>query len=63
VLGTFPESYALDTAYDAAERIVQRRRGTPGTIVSQHSYHPWTTQGGRLQRMYTTDELAGLFEQ
>ena len=40
VLGNFPESYALDTAYDTAGRIVRRRLGTPGTIVAQYSYYP-----------------------
>jgi RHS repeat-associated protein len=55
VLGNFPESYLLDTAYDPAGRIVRRRLGTPGTIVTQFSYNPWNTQGGRMARLSTTD--------
>jgi RHS repeat-associated protein len=55
VLGNFPESYALDTAYDPAGRIVRRRLGTPGTIVAQYSYNPWNVQGGRLGRLSTSD--------
>ncbi len=27
----------------------------PGVIVTQHSYNPWNTQGGRLARLSTTD--------
>jgi hypothetical protein len=56
VLGNFPESYSLDTAYDPAGRIVRRRLGTPGTIVTQYSYNPWNTQGGRMARLSTTDD-------
>lgn len=50
VLGNFPEAYALNTLYDTSGRVVVRKMGDLGHLTTQFQYHPWTTQGGRLQR-------------
>ncbi|OGO38937.1 MAG: hypothetical protein A2W35_16970 [Chloroflexi bacterium RBG_16_57_11] len=56
MLGTFPETYVYDTGYDPAGRVVRRRLGSGGTIVTQYDYNPWDTQGGRLRRLSATDD-------
>jgi RHS repeat-associated protein len=50
VLSNFPEAYALNTYYDPAGRVIERKMGDLGHLTTQYQYYPWTTQGGRLQR-------------
>lgn len=45
------EQYVKETFYDAAGRVVRREMGDSGSLVTQYSYNPWTTQGGRLQQL------------
>jgi YD repeat-containing protein len=45
-------SYLSSASYDAAGRVVERTYGN-GTKTA-YTYHPWTTQGGRLQNVTST---------
>jgi RHS repeat-associated protein len=43
--------YVQSTTYDVAGRVTQRVLGNPAVLQAGYTYFPWTTAGGRLQRM------------
>jgi RHS repeat-associated protein len=43
--------YVQSATYDVAGRVTQRVLGNPTVLQAGYTYFPWTTAGGRLQRM------------
>lgn len=52
------DSYVVQTGYDAAGRMLERRLGNDGKTA--YTYYPWTAQGGRLQNVSSSKLSAPL---